>query len=103
MATTEIWHGGKSQLAFKTAYFKTFEDFSNVIDERLGISVITQIWNMPDMTSLQNEERSLLNLVIAVSEIARQYIDDESRLPSGSIALLHQKVNRHIIGNNDKT
>ena len=58
---------------------------------------------MPDMTSLQNEERSLLNLVIAVSEIARQYIDDESRLPSGSIALLHQIVNRHIIGNNDKS
>ena len=29
----------KIKLAFKTAYFKTFEDFSNVLDEGLGICV----------------------------------------------------------------
>ena len=85
--------GAKRQLALNTAYFITFEDFSNVIDERFGICVITHIRNMSDMPSLQNEKRSQLNLVMAASEIARQYIDDESRL---SLVQLHSCARKLI-------
>ena len=60
-------------------------------------------WNFPDMPSLQIEDYSLLNLVEAVSEIAWQNIDDESRLPYDPIALLCRKVNRHIFGSNAKS